>query len=51
MVDALKDEDFELIEYGLENIVSPMSHYSDLWLYHPGVKNPQGEPVFILSFS
>ena len=43
--DALEDEESDLLEFGLDTILSPMSDYSDLWLYHPGVKNAYGEPT------
>lgn len=44
--EGLEEEGSELLSYGpLKNIISPMYDYSDLWLYHPEEKNPQGEPV------
>jgi len=44
--EGLEDEESELLEHGpLSKIISPMYDYSDLWLYHPVEKNPQGEPV------
>jgi Leucine-rich repeat (LRR) protein len=42
---ALENEGSDLVEFGLDTILSPMSDYSDLWLYHPGVKNAYGEPT------
>jgi hypothetical protein len=42
---ALENEDSELVRFGLDTILSPLSDYSDLWLYHPGVKNSYGEPA------
>jgi Leucine-rich repeat (LRR) protein len=44
-VDDLEAEGSELVEFGLDTILSPMSNYSDLWIYHPGVKNAYGEPA------
>jgi len=44
--EGLEDEGSELLDFGsLNKIISPMYDYSDLWLYHPAEKNPQGEPV------
>jgi hypothetical protein len=48
--DGLLREDSELIEFGMDAIVSPMFDCGDLWLYHPGVKNVYGEPkLYFLS--
>lgn len=44
--EALEEEDSELLEHGsLSKIISPMMDYSDMWLYHPKERTPQGEPV------
>jgi hypothetical protein len=41
------DDDFNTKETG-ELILSPLSDFSEIWVYHPTEKNPQGEPLLCL---
>lgn len=44
--DYLEEDKSDLRDYvAEEDVLSPLADYSDWWLYHPGHKNAQGEPV------